>query len=146
MLPFKLDYVKERKTDYSNHQTFAIRIQQEIPKGKKCIIHFIIENRRCLNTYDEFYYKIFIAQINGKKINLEKIKDLTKFTQFSNFEKDLEEFTFDATNCDDVLSVTLFQYNGKRDDNYCYVNVVCKYQFIMYDIDQPDVLYPDISQ
>ena len=25
------------------------------------------------------------------------------------------------------------------------VNVICKYQFIMYYIDQPDILYPDIS-
>ena len=147
MFSYKLKYVKERKADYSDHQTFAIHIQQEIPKDKKCTIHFIIENKRYLYKPNNLSYKMFVAQVNGEKINLEKIKDVTKFASFTNnYSEYFNEFTFDVSNHDEIVSVTLFQYDGDPGDNYCYVNVICKYQFIMYDIDQPDILYPDISQ
>ena len=137
--------VSSREADVGNRTNFAFQITEPLRKGEKCKVYITIERRhQFVNEKTNSHIgptncSVLILQAHGQKLSYDVYRS-TGDGQLLKFQSDLFGFT-QVVKANRHIYTIFIQRNQKA--NYtedCYVQVYCKYDFKLYDIDNPDLL------
>lgn len=139
--------IKYEKADAGNRPNFAIEITEPIRPGEKCKVYFIIErrhpvvdpktNRRIMTTP----LQISFLKTGGKKLTTDVFsrsggKILTSSNDLIGLKREIQSNQ-------DIYTIYMNRLKKETYTEYCYVQVICKYDFKLYDIDNPEDIMPE---
>ena len=137
--------VGDPRTYLSSKPNFALQVVTPIQsKGR---LHFIVENRgRTFKNKSIFpkkppFYSVNLALLNGRKFDSTTFIDrgLTKFT--SNYSHC--SFVYDVMSNSDIVTIMVNRIEKSRMHEDFVISIYSEYDFILYDIDNPDQIIPE---
>lgn len=128
-----------------NHQSFAFQVTDPLPADEKITIHINVEI--CSSTFHDQIakrrpyigrYLIFFGHTNGKKF------DENALYSYEDGVLEIQSFKY-IIKSNEIITILIQRAFKKDYVENCYVSVFCKYNFKLYDIDNPDIIFPDIK-
>ncbi|KAK8876574.1 hypothetical protein M9Y10_006791 [Tritrichomonas musculus] len=137
--------VCDPRTYLSSKPNFALQVVT--PIQSKCRLHFIVENRgRTFKNKSIFpkkppFYSVNLALLNGRKFDSTTFfnRGLTKFT--SNYSHC--SFVYDVMSNFDIVTIMVNRIEKSRMHEDFVISIYSEYDFILYDIDNPDQIIPE---
>lgn len=138
-----------KEADVGNRPNFAIQITEPIRPDEKCKVYFIIERRYPnIDSKTNTKVKATPLQVNflnghGKKLTPEVYE--RSGGQIMTSSNDLIGLKREIKNNDDIYTIFINRLQKADYIEGCYVQVICKYDFKLYDIDTPSDLISEIQ-
>lgn len=135
------------KAACDQRKNYAFQLTEPLKPGEKCRMYILIEKRRKLFNEEKMVsisspnYCIMIAKSNGKKLSRDVILRSNRYSLSS--ESALLGFNYEISSHKDIFTIILQRTQKCNIVEDCYVQLFCKYDFKLYDIDKPSNVVPE---
>lgn len=142
--------VSSAEANVANRTNYAIEITEPIRKGEKCKLYIIIERRR--QSFDPAtkqyinptQFTTVIMNTKGQKITPD-VYNHTSDAQVITTPQDLIGITQLVRANRHIYTVFVQRIQKSPYTEDCYIQVFCKYQFKIYNIDNPAEVIQDVQ-
>ena len=136
-----------KEANVANRPNFAIQITEPIRPDEKCKVYFIIERRHPIidtktkTRIDATKIQVVFLETKGKKLSPEVYS--RSGGQIMTTSNDLIGLKRVINSNSDIYTIFINRLEKVNYTEACYVQVICKYDFKLYNIDNPTELMPE---